>query len=340
MQTIVWVPVLFTVLFCTFISINDARAQDSYAVPSWTKEISDFWTQGRLSDTEFVNAFQYLTDNKIVTVPSLKFESVSFDKKLEYTKTLSSFLWSENAEPVSPDKTDSQSVTHYIYVQPIPDTTQFTSDLVLKSTNYWSERTGSKFSIVSDPMDATINVTWLTEPHSEYIGYTIGKTAEVSIGDSKCDGTWHAYNMDFISSTLSHELGHALGFGHSTNKDDIMYPVIPNAKYAPIIQTLTLEPDQPVFVHTCTFGQKGTFHYIINSDDQKDPIKIFFVPSKMEFNKFREGQVFNHYTNEGCFGTQSSSYYSACANVSRDGGLLISSSSHDTQRITVTLEEE
>lgn len=335
--------VLIGALFCTFIPINHVWAQDYYTVPSWTKEISDFWSHGKLSDIESVNAFQYLTDKKIIVVPGLTFDqTISFDKKTELAKTLSSFLWNESSESTDVRlETIQQSITHYIYAQPLPKETQFTSDLILKSTNYWSERTGSKFSIISDPGMTSIKITWLREPHLEYSGYTIGKTVDVAIGDSKCDNNWHAYDTDFISSTLTHELGHALGFGHSSNINDIMYPVIFNAKYAPIEQTLTLGPNESVFVHVCTLWQKGTFHYSISSDDQKDPLKIFFVPSKTEFNKFLNGQVFDHYTNGGCFGIQGSSYGSTCANVSRDGGLVISmSNNHKPQKITVTLEEE
>lgn len=332
-------------LCCTFISTNNAWAQDYYPVPPWTKKISDFWSHGQLSDVESVNAFQYLEDEKIIAVPGITFDkATSFDKKIALTKTLSTFLWNESSESADTGlvKIVQRPITYYLYVQPPPQETQFTSNLILKSTNYWSERTGSKFSIISDPDLASIKVTWLREPHLEYTGYTIGKTAEVAIGDSKCDNTWHAYDTDFISSTLTHELGHALGFGHSSDPSDIMYPTIPNAKYSSITNTLTLRPNESIFVPVCTFWQKGTFHYVISSDDGKNnPLKIFFVPDKTEFNKFLNGQVFDYYKDNGCFGTQSSSYDNSCANVSRDGGLLISTSNNQKpQKITVTLNEE
>lgn len=338
------ISVLIAVLCGTLISTNHVWAQDYYTVPAWTKEISDFWSHDQLSDIESVNAFQYLADKKIITVPGITFDqtTIPFDKKIELAKTLSSFLWNESPESTGMKLVEAskQPTTYYIYAQPLPKETQFTSDTVLKSTNYWSEHTGSKFTIISDPNPASIKITWLREPHLEYSGYTVGKTAEVAIGDSKCDNTWHAYDSEFISSTLTHELGHALGFGHSGNTNDIMYPVIFNAKYAPIKQTLTLGPNESVFVHVCTFWQKGTFHYSVDSDNQKIPLKIFFVPSKIEFNKFLNGQIFDHYTEDGCFSAHGNSYDSTCANVSRDGGLLISASNNQPQKITVTLNEE
>lgn len=338
------ISVLGVILCSTVISANFASAQDYYIIPSWTKEISDYWSHGQLSNTESVNAFEYLEDKKILVVPGLTFDqTASFDKKIVLTKTLSTFLWNESSESTDVDqaKIPPQSIIHYVYVQPLPQETQFTSDLILKSTNYWSEKTGSKFNIISDPSGASIKTIWLTEPILGYSGYTIGKTTEVTLGDSKCDNTWHAYNTDFISSTLTHESGHALGFGHSSNPGDIMYPTIPNAKYAPITKTLTLRPNESTFVPVCTFWQKGTFHYSVNSDGTNNILKIFFVPSKTEFNKFQNGQAFDHYTSDGCFGTQSSSYDSTCTNVSRDGGLLISASNDQKpQKITVTLNEE
>jgi Matrixin len=341
MSTII--SILVIGISCTLISINHAWAQDYYNVPSWTKEISDFWSHGQLSDIESVNAFQYLMDEKIIVVPSVIFDkTTTFDKKIELTKTLSDFLWSESPQStdVKPITTAQQSITDFIYVQPIPPGTQFTSDQILKSTNYWSERTGTKFSVTSDPNMASTKITWLMEPHLEYSGYTVGKTAEVAIGDSKCDNTWHAYDTDFISSTLTHELGHSLGFGHSSNPSDIMYPTIPNAKYAPIVKTLTLGSGESAFIHTCTFWQKGTFHYNVNSGSDA-PLKIFFVPSKMEFNKFLNGQKFDYYTNDGCFDSQNNSYDNTCENVSKDGGLFISASNNQTsQKIIVTLNEE
>ena len=222
---------LVALLSCMFISTNHAWAQDYYTVPQWTKEISDFWSNGQLSDIESVNAFQYLIDKKIIIIPGITFDqTTTFDKKIERTKTLSNFLWNEY-----PKSTDAKIVktaifqqpkTHYVYVQPIPQETQFTSDLILKSTNYWAERTGTKFNIISNPSNATIKTIWLMEPHLEYSGYTVGKTAEVAIGDSKCDSTWHAYNTDFVSSTLTHELGHGFGLGHSDERNDLMFSLV------------------------------------------------------------------------------------------------------------------
>jgi len=121
-----------------------------------------------------------------------------------------------------------------------------------------------------------------------------------------------------------------------------MYPVISGAKYAPVKQTFVLGPNESVFVHVCTFSHTGTFHYTVISDDMKHPLMVFFIPSKMEYDQFIHGAKFNHYTDDGCFGTASISYDNRCLNVSNEGGLIISASNNfqSQQKVTLTLAEE
>ena len=187
-----------------------------------------------------------------------------------------------------------------------------------------------------------MTVKWLKEPDSKYVGYTVGKAVEVALGDSMCDDTWHAYDTDFVTDTLKHELGHALGFSHSKNMGDVMYPIISGEKYAPIKQDLVLESNKPIFVHVCTLGSTATFHYLVTPDDSKTPLNVFIVPSKVEYVKVLNGKESDHYTSDGCSGTASTSYDNVCYNVSSAGGLIISASNNlqSTQNVTVTLEEK
>ncbi len=326
------------------IVLNNAWADDDH-VPLWTKKLSDWWYQGNISDVESVNAFRYLVDNKIIQVSGLGFNhAVSFDKQVQQTRMFSSFLWNESG--TSSDFKPNTSVTHnsklhYIFVQASPSWAPYANTLVPNAINYWENTDNTKF-IYSTPDKASITVRWLKEPDSKYAGYTVGGMAEVALGDGKCDGTWHAYDVDFVTAILKHELGHALGFGHSTNTADVMYPIILGEKYAPIRETFTLLPNDSIFVHVCTFSHTSTFHYSVKSDNEKNTLDIFFVPSKIEYDKFVDGKKFNYYKDDGCFGTKNIFYDGNCSNVSNQGGLIIrpSNDNQPQQNVTLTVDED
>jgi hypothetical protein len=231
---------------------------------------------------------------------------------------------------------------HFLYVQPSPAWAPYTNNLVLSATNYWEDTSNVKFIYASEPDKASITVRWLKEPDSQYVGYTVGGTTEVALGDSRCDGIWHPYDTDFVTATLTHELGHDLGYGHSQNMGDVMYPIISGQKYAPTKQTFVLGPSGSVFVHVCTFSHTSTFHYVVKSSDTKNNLNIFFVPSKIEYEKFTNGEKFNYYTNTGCFETTGIFYDNKCDNVSNEGGLIISlpNNSQPQENVTLTMEEQ
>lgn len=340
--------VLLSVILITSMSIvvNYAWADDYTPVPSWTRQLSDWWSQGKISDVESVNAFQYLVDNKIINVPGLSFNhNVSFDKRIQQTKILSSLLWNESDKPVDFKSNTSvirNSMTHSIYVQPAPVWAPYANNLIPSAINYWEGTGDVKFSYSSEPDTGAIMVKWLKEPDSKFVGYTVGRTAKIALGDSRCEGVWHPYDTDFITAILTHELGHTLGFGHSQNIGDIMYPVISGERYAALNQTFVLGPNGSAFVHVCTFSHTSTFHYTVKSSDTKNNLSVFFVPSKMEYAKFTRGEKFDYYKDVGCFGTTNISYDNNCSNVSDAGGLIISTPHNllPKQNVTLTMEEE
>ena len=328
------------------VTICPVWADDYAPVPSWTKKLSHWWSQGNITDMESVNAFRYLIDNKIIYISGMSFNhTVSFDKQIQQTRMFSSFLWNESGK--SMDFKSSASITnnprlYYIFVQPAPEWAPYANNLVHNATNYWENTDDTKFVYSSEPDKASIIVRWLKEPEFKYAGYTVGGMIEVALGDRRCDAMWHAYDADFITAILTHELGHELGFGHSKNMSDIMYPVISGEKYAQIKQTFTIPPNGSVFVHVCTFSNTSTFHYIVKSGDAKNSLNIFFVPSKIEYEHFIHGKKFDYYKDNGCFGTASVFYDNKCSNVSNEGGLIISASYNPQlpQNVTLTMEEK
>ena len=91
------------------------------------------------------------------------------------------------------------------------------------------------FDITDNRAEANIWVTWVVRNLGEGIlGHaSLGKgVVEVAIGSYGCDGSFQLFDTDTVEYIMTHEFGHSIGFGHSTNPDKIMYGAIDDVNYA------------------------------------------------------------------------------------------------------------
>jgi len=142
-------------------------------------------------------------------------------------------------------ETDRYVIEYMVYIndQPPGLPIDHTATLV-NSFDFWEKRefiasdgkkATAKFSVTDKKAEANVWVTWVVRNMGEgVLGHAnLGKgVVEVAIGSYACDGSFQLFGTDTVEYIMTHELGHSLGFGHSSNPDSIMYNYVPHVDYA------------------------------------------------------------------------------------------------------------
>ncbi|MBQ8668323.1 matrixin family metalloprotease [bacterium] len=169
--------------------------------------------------------------------------------------------------------------------------------LVKKALDEWQKVSNGKvsFVVVDNLYDSQVNIEWkrverkaLGMCYFQYDKFNRLGSAEVMIGLT--DGLVHADYMDEgeVYHTILHEIGHAIGLGHSPFKNDIMYT--PHQKGVMHVG----DGDRLSINWLYTFPQGKTVAEIANkygvsgSDLDEVVARIISKQAKTEFEKVKE----------------------------------------------------
>lgn len=120
---------------------------------------------------------------------------------------------------------------------PVPWQKNF-GDVLYQATKYWEDRIPSlNFYSVDNPDQADFVVTWASQYLEGKLGYYTTNTDNdygkpyiaITLGCFK-DKKWVLVSREYAIQITEHEIGHAIGFKHSNDPNDIMYPTIENYK--------------------------------------------------------------------------------------------------------------
>ena len=72
---------IFSIITCTSVSRHSAYGDRDYAIPLWIKDNAKLWSEGKISDSEYISAIQYLMQHGW-----MKITSIDDDEVVEKTK--------------------------------------------------------------------------------------------------------------------------------------------------------------------------------------------------------------------------------------------------------------
>ena len=114
-----------------------------------------------------------------------------------------------------------------IYVEDVPDyaaegVDSAVSDMLIRLQDL--EPHGARVRQTRVEENADIYVGWVRDYGEHTLGTAVHQTSiNVSLGGTNCYDEWQAFDVDTVEEILWHELGHAFGYGHSDNADNIMF---------------------------------------------------------------------------------------------------------------------
>jgi chromosome segregation ATPase len=232
------------------------------------------------------------------------------------------------------------SKKYSIYIEKTPNWSADMSSQVFDALEYWENTANVEFEITNAPSFGVISIGWEKELKNGYDGYVLGQTeVSIGLGSSDCDDSWRPYSSNSIKNILIHELGHTVALEHAVSKSNIMYPMIHDAKFAAIDETISISQGSSVFVKGCSFSADPSYNYKVNVKDSKK-VDIFFIPSIEEKYKVDTGKEFNYYSDINCIGLDKSSKSGMCKVADSAGMLIINPDNKNSISLDIHLEEQ
>jgi len=143
---------------------------------------------------------------------------------------------------------------------------------------------------------ADIIITWVKDFGSSTLGHAIFKKyVEVELGTDNCWGKWQPYTTASIKKVMWHEIGHSLGYSHSSDKDNVMYKSTNPQLYQSVSHSFSLESGYSQWFSFCN---SGAISFEAKSSKNTDGFNAYAIPSDNPQGFSRNGGS-TYMTNDG-----------------------------------------
>ena len=177
---------------------------------------------------------------------------------------------------------------------------------------------------------ADLVVDWVKDYGTHVLGESIYKShIKVGLGTDNCRGDWMAFDSNSVKKVLWHEIGHSMGYSHSSDPTNVMYHTTTTHFY---VEQDISETIASGWFMTFPLCESGQYLYSIESANSYEGFDIYVLPPGTDAATVDSGGLV--YTDCGSAGMAS---FSNSCNVSLGASIYISPT-HYYNGVTITGE--
>ena len=135
--------------------------------------------------------------------------------------------------------------------------------------------------------DADLYISWVKDYGSHTIGQSIFKShIKVGLGRENCRGDWQAFDAGTVEKVLWHEIGHSMGYGHSSDPNNVMYWQV-ETRFD--VEQYIADIVSPGWYFTYELCRGGNHWYSFESDDSDTGFDLYVLPPGTDASQISMG---------------------------------------------------
>jgi len=124
--------------------------------------------------------------------------------------------------------------------------------------------------------DADLYISWVKDYGSHTIGQSIFKShIKVGLGRDNCHEDWQAFDAATVEKVLWHEIGHSMGYGHSSDPNNVMYWQV-ETRFD--VEQYIADIVSPGWYFPYPLCSGGNYWYSFESDDSSTGFDLYVLP--------------------------------------------------------------
>ena len=219
------------------------------------------------------------------------------------------------------------------YVHPVPYYAAPNVEEAVKSLTDFMDKQ-SDWNQVYDVNSADLIINWTKDYGEHRLGVTyFGSVIEVGLGKTTCLGDWAPFTSTSVYNILWHEIGHSMGYGHSSDPNNIMYHTGDTKFSVDYDDYVTLDEG---FFWYLPFCDTSNYRYDLASDNEYSGFMAYVIPPDTDASDFIINNSGMYYPS--CSTEQSMISWSSKCNVPVGAKLLIHNPRQSNQDSAINID--